>query len=310
MMLLDAVYDQAQASTQLLALVGGGGKSTTAFVLARQAKARGLKVLITTTTKMYQPSSDQFDTIIDAENLSYQIDSHDSSASQAARRTFIFSTVAPGSGDTTESAPSQARHYTPSPWPTANICFCYQDIIEDPENKEKNKVTGLSFDMLDKLKSAALFDLIIIEADGAKHLPIKAPSGHEPCIPSFVDTVIAVTGCEVINQKIDPRQIHRWTDFQHITRCKAGEMLDQQVLGRLIAHEDGMFKHAPNRAKRVWIINKVELSPNYIAVKALAMALLRQVMQLDVICLANMQASIPIKEVMTKRSITMSDEDG
>ena len=310
MMLFDAIYDQDNASTQLLALVGGGGKSTTAFVLARQAKARGLKVLITTTTKMYQPNSDQFDTIIDAESLSYQIDSHDSSASHADTQALIVTTATPGSGDTTESEPSQARHYTPSSWPTANICFCYQGIIEDIENKEQNKVTGLSTAMLNKLKSADLFDLIIIEADGAKHLPIKAPSGHEPCIPSSVDTVIALTGCEVINQKIDPRQIHRWTDFQHITRCKAGELLGQQVLGRLIAHEDGMFKHAPNRAKRVWIINKIELSANYLAVKALAMALLKQEMQLDVICLANMQASMPIKEVMTKRSITMSDEDG
>ncbi|WP_342749862.1 hypothetical protein [Photobacterium indicum] len=29
----------------------------------------------------------------------------------------------------------------------------------------------------------------IIEADGAKCLPIKAPSGHEPCIPINLDMV-------------------------------------------------------------------------------------------------------------------------
>ncbi|MEI6859715.1 MAG: selenium cofactor biosynthesis protein YqeC [Shewanella sp.] len=310
MMLLDAIYDQDHASTQLLALVGGGGKSTTAFVLARQAKARGLKVLITTTTKMYLPRPYQFDTIIDADYLSYQIDSHDSSVSLSAPRAFISTTASPDCGDTTELYPLKPRHYTPSSSSTASIYFCYQKIIEDIENKERNKVTGLSTTMLDKLKSVALFDLIIIEADGAKHLPIKAPSGHEPCIPSSVDTVIAVTGCEIINQKIDPRLIHRWTDFQHITQCKAGEILDQQVLSRLIAHKNGMFKHAPKKAKRVWIINKVELSDNYPAVRTLAMGLLKQEMKLDVICLANMQAFMPIKEVMTKRSITKSDEDG
>ena len=35
---------------------------------------------------------------------------------------------------------------------------------------------------------------LIIEADGARKLPIKAPAEHEPAIPGFVNTVITVIG--------------------------------------------------------------------------------------------------------------------
>ena len=47
-----------------LALVGGGGKTTTMFALARALKESGKRVLVTTTTNIFMPEENQCDTII------------------------------------------------------------------------------------------------------------------------------------------------------------------------------------------------------------------------------------------------------
>lgn len=54
---------------ELIALVGAGGKTTTMFILAEALRARGKKVLVTTTTAIYYPEDSQFDEIFLVENL-------------------------------------------------------------------------------------------------------------------------------------------------------------------------------------------------------------------------------------------------
>ncbi|MGL6173173.1 MAG: selenium cofactor biosynthesis protein YqeC, partial [Cellulosilyticaceae bacterium] len=39
----------------IIAFVGGGGKTTTIYTLARELSDQGKKVIVTTTTKMYIP---------------------------------------------------------------------------------------------------------------------------------------------------------------------------------------------------------------------------------------------------------------
>jgi probable selenium-dependent hydroxylase accessory protein YqeC len=48
---------------QLVSLVGGGGKTTAMFELAKEMKALGKKILATTTTSIYCPQSEDYDNI-------------------------------------------------------------------------------------------------------------------------------------------------------------------------------------------------------------------------------------------------------
>ena len=45
-------------------------------------------------------------------------------------------------------------------------------------------------------------DLTLIEADGARHLPCKAPAEHEPALLSSSDLVIGVTGLSALGQPL------------------------------------------------------------------------------------------------------------
>ncbi len=48
-----------------------------------------------------------------------------------------------------------------------------------------------------------LADLVLVEADGSRGLPLKAPAEHEPVIPVWVDTVIAVAGLDCVGEPIE-----------------------------------------------------------------------------------------------------------
>lgn len=60
----------------------------------------------------------------------------------------------------------------------------------------KGKIGCLSEEKLEELRG--LSDVLLIEADGAKRLPLKVPEEWEPVIPELVDLLIGVVcwyGC-------------------------------------------------------------------------------------------------------------------
>jgi probable selenium-dependent hydroxylase accessory protein YqeC len=119
----------------------------------------------------------------------------------------------------------------------------------------QGKVAGCEPDEIDELKTLAAADVILVEADGARHCALKAPAEHEPCIPSGSNTVIALSGAEPLGCPANPANIHRWPQFAAITGLCAGDRISQKALGRLLEHPDGMFKNAPAQARRHWLVN-------------------------------------------------------
>ena len=119
----------------------------------------------------------------------------------------------------------------------------------------QGKVMGCEPDEIDELKSMAVADVILVEADGARHCALKAPAAHEPCLPRGSNTVIALTGGAPLGCPANPANIHRWPQFSAITGLCAGDPINQTALGRLLAHPEGMFKNAPAQAARHWLVN-------------------------------------------------------
>ncbi len=119
----------------------------------------------------------------------------------------------------------------------------------------EGKVMGCAPDEIDELKVMAVADVILVEADGARHCALKAPAGHEPCIPRSTKTVIALTGGAPLGCPANPANIHRWPQFAAITGLSAGDRIGEKALGCLVEHPDGMFKNAPTQASRHWVVN-------------------------------------------------------
>ncbi len=119
----------------------------------------------------------------------------------------------------------------------------------------EGKLMGCEPDEVDVLKALAIADVILVEADGARHCSLKAPAAHEPCIPRGSNTVIALTGAAPLGCPANPANIHRWPQFAAITGLCVGDRVNHDALGRLLTSPEGMFKSVPVGASLHWLVN-------------------------------------------------------
>lgn len=270
------------ATPLVISLVGAGGKTSTAFWLAQNYKQLGHKVLMTTTTKMYLPPWQSVDNFISIDALNVPIDA-------------IFK---PSSSHFDKSFSSRDRKLNSNQGSKGAISFLYQQQYTDDNGKQK--VQGITPSNIAQLKKHAPFTVFIIEADGAKCLPIKCPADHEPNLPQCSDIVICVTSAETMFTPIKPEKINRWREFSHITQCQQGQTLNENLLTQLISHPKGSFKHAPNTSVKIWLINKIDLNHDQQRLIAMAQNINQQQNAINEIWLANMQAKQPIHSVFHK----------
>ena len=89
-------------------------------------------------------------------------------------------------------------------------------------------------------------DLTLIEADGARHLPCKAPAEHEPALLSSSDLVIGVTGLSALGQPLG-KGCFRAERAAELLGCTMEHHITEEDLARLIASEQGQQKDLKGR---------------------------------------------------------------
>jgi probable selenium-dependent hydroxylase accessory protein YqeC len=115
-------------------------------------------------------------------------------------------------------------------------------------------------------------DLVVVEADGSRKKPLKAPAPTEPVIPETSTLVVAVVGAEVIGAPLTEARVHRLPLFTSATGLQAGDLLTPEALAKFVVSPRGYRKGVPDRARFVPFVNKVSLArPG--AVEALVAAL-------------------------------------
>ncbi|MCF8031510.1 MAG: putative selenium-dependent hydroxylase accessory protein YqeC [Desulfarculaceae bacterium] len=119
-----------------------------------------------------------------------------------------------------------------------------------------SKLIGLEPLLLDRLFTEETAPLILVEADGARRLSIKAPRSHEPVIPSASTTVVGVMGLSALGKPADEDHVYGLDEFLAITQANPDEPLVPEHLAALSLHDQGLFKGAPDGARRVVCLNQ------------------------------------------------------
>jgi probable selenium-dependent hydroxylase accessory protein YqeC len=200
--------------SELISLVGAGGKTSTMFRLSQELRALGKKVLVTTTTNLAFSETSQADHLI--------LDS--------SRDICSLSRVASGT-----------------------IVCLGSSMLGDQE-----KLKGIDREFVDEIYQKHLFDYVVVEADGSKRRPIKAPAHYEPVIPGETTRVIGVIGLDALCKPITDRYVHRPTLFCSITGKKMGDIIDRECLIVLVLSEAGLFKDTPQGCRRYVVFNKAD----------------------------------------------------
>jgi molybdenum cofactor cytidylyltransferase len=121
---------------------------------------------------------------------------------------------------------------------------------------ENEKVSGLDPDAVDALYLGTSADYIIVEADGARSLSVKAPADHEPVVPALSTMVIVVMGADAL---VSPLKsvAHRVDRISALTGLTGRDVLTPQDGASILLHPNGGLKDIPESARVVMAITKV-----------------------------------------------------
>lgn len=106
------------------------------------------------------------------------------------------------------------------------------------------KISGPEKGMLEKLPGFC--DLLLVEADGSRRMPLKVPAFHEPVIPAFTDMVVGVIGLDCIGKKICDTA-HRPDDVAGFLGKRVDEAVTWMDVANIIQSGSGLRKGVNGR---------------------------------------------------------------
>jgi probable selenium-dependent hydroxylase accessory protein YqeC len=214
-----------------VALVGAGGKTTLAHRLIQEAVADGQRALFGTTTRVWQPAAGVFDLLIT--DFAGQLPlTHRLDGSVWKSACVLGETEGPVDA---------------SPVPGAGM----------PTLQTKRR--GLSPDAICALHTRK--QLLIVEADGARGLRLKAPAAHEPVIPACADVVCVLASLTALGRPLDERIAYRADRVAALTRTMPGAIITAELLQALLLHPEGGRKGIPPGARSIAVLTGGMPSP-------------------------------------------------
>ncbi len=152
-----------------------------------------------------------------------------------------------------------------------------------------DRVSGLVAEDLDRLHGLAEQSgwNLLIEADGSKRLPLKAPGEYEPVIPGWVKTVIVVAGLTGLGKPCNNAYIHRAEIFARLSGLQPDQPVGEEALVRVLCDPQGGLKGIPKNARKVVLLNQADNPSSLAAATRMATSLLDHYDLVLVGCLKN-----------------------
>ncbi len=167
-------------------------------------------------------------------------------------RVLVTSTTAmfrPGLSQVSEIYFNELPSFNPD---TKGVVGFFSHVHEENDQKVK----GVEPSVLDAFVIEKRPMVILNEADGAKHRPIKAHLDHEPVIPEKTDIVIIVLGLDGVGKPVSEEWILRTERFCEITGAHLSDKIEVSHLICLISDPRGLGKGIPDHAEVILILNK------------------------------------------------------
>ena len=108
--------------------------------------------------------------------------------------------------------------------------------VTDPHDTKK--LISFPIEMIER--AAGKNSYILIEADGAKHMPMKAHNENEPVIPANCERVILVIGAEGFGKPVG-MVVHRPEIFAELAQVSTNEIVTPRLLAKVLTAEREKF---------------------------------------------------------------------
>ena len=198
----------------VVTLVGAGGKTSALFRLADEAVAGGRRVVTTTTTHIFAAQAEQAPARLLVEpNTTAAID-------WAALEAKL------------------ARHGHCLIWSPPNVRTAGAGGSPTATSPTGSKRQGLPPTVVDALAARAGdlgISLIVVEGDGSRRRPVKAPAPHEPVIPDCTTHLVPVAGLDGLGLPLAEPYLHRPEQVRALLQEEdASTRLTPGMIGRLL----------------------------------------------------------------------------
>ncbi|MCB9148309.1 MAG: putative selenium-dependent hydroxylase accessory protein YqeC [Caldilineaceae bacterium] len=243
----------------VISFVGGGGKSSALFGLAKAIADRGHRVISTSTTHLGAEQLALAPSVVRVTNNSLPLPQLAEALAQHNHCLLIGAAI---------SHASDASLKTPMP--------------------AEMRLKGLPIPMIDELVNHCAqlgVSALLVEADGSKRRPIKAPATYEPAVPTATTMLITVMGLDAVGHPITEEFVHRPELLKQLLHeysasslpvepappapaLDAPMRLTPSMMAHLLLHPNGGAKNLPPLARHVLLLNKAE-SPVLLAVARL-----------------------------------------
>lgn len=121
------------------------------------------------------------------------------------------------------------------------------------EEKDEFKLKTKKIALIEEIIKRKIFDFVLIEADGSKGMPIKAPASHEPVISRHTSLTIGVIGLDSLGTEINNINVHRPELLKKLINDDINK-IDINVIVKLVLNENGLFKNC--YGKKILLLNK------------------------------------------------------
>jgi molybdenum cofactor cytidylyltransferase len=176
-----------------------------------------------------------------------------------------------------------------------------QVLVTGPLDAAAGKATGIPLGLMAELQALPGKPTILIEADGARMRPLKAPAAHEPVIPAETTLVVPVAGVDSLGRMLTDEFVHRSALVAQLSGAAVGDVVTPAMVAGLLAHPAGGLKNAPPAARHIALINKVD-GPEQIAGARRIAELTMRTGQFSSVVLGRVRRAPPVAEVWGKVS--------
>jgi len=162
-------------------------------------------------------------------------------------------------------------------------------LITGPRREELGRLAGPTPEQLQQLKELADFQHLplLIEADGSRQKPLKAPAEHEPAIPPFADLVVVTAGLSGLGKPLSAESVQRPELFGTLSGLASGETISAEAVVRVLTHPQGGLKNIPAGARRVVLLNQADTDELKSRAGGMAAELLKK---FDAVVVASLQS--------------------